>query len=73
MSKPTRRSPSFTQMKGRQSSGARALVLGSDILASMPFNWDSTLGEIAPKPLPNPHLPKSLVDALRIERDSDTQ
>lgn len=46
---------------------------GSDILASMPFNWDSRLGEITLKPLPSPHLPQSLVDAPRIERDGDTE
>jgi len=35
-------------------------VMGSDLLARMPFNDDPTLGEIAPAPLPNPNLPASL-------------
>lgn len=74
MSKPAPLSPCSTRReKERQSTGGRAPMLGSDILASMPFNWDSTLGEITLKPLPSPHLPQSLVDAPRIERDGDTE
>lgn len=38
-----------------------APVMGSEILAGMPFNDDPTLGEIAVAPLPNPNLPASLV------------
>ena len=40
-------------------------VLGSDLLESMPFNDDPSLGELTPTGLPNPGLPKSLGDTLR--------
>ena len=40
-------------------------ILGSEVLASMPFNDDPSIGELAPISLPNPGLPKSLADTLR--------
>ena len=43
----------------------KAPVSGSEVLASMPFNDDPSLGELTPIGLPYPGLPKSLGDTLR--------
>lgn len=74
MSKSSPRLPSATQRVGtRQYSLASAPVLGSEILAGMPFNDDPLLGEIAPTRLPNANLPKHLANALPNERDVDVE
>ena len=43
----------------------KAPVMGSEVLAIMPFNDDPSLGELTPIGLPYPGLPKSLGDTLR--------
>ena len=45
-------------------------VMGYHVLGSMPYSDDPTLGEIAPAPLPNPGLPKSLDATLKRDLDS---
>ncbi len=54
------------ELDQRQSdAGESEPVMGYQVLASLSFNDDPRLGEIAPAPLPNPGLPNSLAAALR--------